>query len=88
LAEPKLLTQTSKTESKLPEDSTNYFKEPERRPSSPDLKKLKTERRSKKLTRDDFEFLGKLGAGSYAEVNLVKFKEQRMDYPCPFYALK
>jgi hypothetical protein len=44
--------------------------------------------KSKILTRDDFEFLGKLGAGSFAEVNLVKFKEQRMDYPSPFYALK
>lgn len=49
---------------------------------------MKSERRPKVLTRDDFEFLGKLGAGSYAEVNLVKFKETRMDYPCPFYALK
>ena len=81
----------SHTEYKLPEDSKHsplLKTDIDVRPSSPNLKKVKTERKPKILTRDDFEFLGKLGAGSYAEVHLVKFKEQRLDFPCPFYALK
>ena len=57
-------------------------------PSSPNLKKVKSKRSQKVITRDDFEFLGELGVGSYAQVNLVKFKEPRMDNPSPFYALK
>ena len=49
---------------------------------------MKSEREAKRLERDSFEFLGKLGAGSYAEVNLVRLKEPSIEYPSPFYALK